>query len=124
MKSEVLLDSSFLLEVLLRQPLHAKCEKLLADSKAHVSVLSHFECYKKLRSRLSDGDALEAMAPLEAYALVPVTREIALTAADLSIEHGLGMADSLVLASAHELSATLVTLDNDFAKVPGVRVVR
>jgi predicted nucleic acid-binding protein len=123
-RSELLLDSSFVLELLLRQPLHAACAKALAGRRASLSALSHFECYRKLRSKLSEGDALEALAPLEVYPVVPVTREIALLAGDLALELGLGMADSLVLATAREIGATLVTLDNDFARIRGVTVLR
>lgn len=124
MRSDLLLDSSFVLELLLRQPLHARCAKLLAGRRASLSVISQFECYKKLRAKLSEGDALEALAPLEDFAVIPVSREIALYAADVALELGLGMADSLVLATAREIGAKLVTLDNDFARIPDVNVLR
>jgi predicted nucleic acid-binding protein len=34
------------------------------------------------------------------------------------------MADSLVLAQAKHMRVPLLTLDNDFAKIPGVKVLR
>ena len=50
----------------------------------------------------------------------PLTEEIALTAADLSLELGLAMADAIVLATARLASAGLVTSDGDFASISGV----
>ncbi|MEW6055426.1 MAG: PIN domain-containing protein [Bdellovibrionota bacterium] len=49
---------------------------------------------------------------------------MALYAADLSIEFELAMADSLILAFAKEAGVSLLTLDNDFAGIPNVVVVR
>ncbi|MBI3555383.1 MAG: PIN domain-containing protein [Deltaproteobacteria bacterium] len=56
--------------------------------------------------------------------LADLNRDIALTAADLSVQLRLATADSVVLAHAHTAGATLVTLDNDFAGVTGARVLR
>ena len=42
------------------------------------------------------------------------------TAADLSLEHGLAMADALILATAKLFRAELITSDRDFERVPGV----
>lgn len=44
----------------------------------------------------------------------------ALTAADLGLEHGLPMADSLIYATAMSAGVELVTSDADFAALPGV----
>ncbi|MDO8479587.1 MAG: PIN domain-containing protein [Candidatus Rokubacteria bacterium] len=52
------------------------------------------------------------------YALAPVDEPLALEAADLSLAHGLAMADSLVDATARRFGATLVTRDSDFEGPP------
>ena len=49
-----------------------------------------------------------------------MTGEIALTAADLSLEYGLAMADAMILATARMYRAELVTSDRDFESIPGV----
>lgn len=64
------------------------------------------------------------MALLSQNSVADLTSEIALTAADLSKEHKIGMADSIVLAHAQHVGGTLVTLDNDFSGMPGARVIR
>lgn len=120
----MVVDSSVLIEILLKHRLHEKCLRTISSQKVFIPVLAYFECYKKLRSKASESDALEAMGSLEKFEIISITREIALFAGDLSIEYGLPMADSLVLACAREYNVTLLTLDNDFAKIPGVKVIR
>ena len=51
-------------------------------------------------------------------------KALALEAADLSLAHGLGMADSLVYATARRFGATLVTGDADFEGLPDTVVIR
>lgn len=75
------------------------------------------------RARQAGSLALRILLDSSAW-VVDLSRSIALDAADLSLTHGLAMADSLVLAHALAASATLVTLDNDFARVPQVKVLR
>jgi predicted nucleic acid-binding protein len=55
---------------------------------------------------------------------VPVEESLALEAADVSLELGLAMADSIVYATARRHGATLVTADADFAGLPGAVVIR
>ncbi|MCU1230866.1 MAG: Ribonuclease VapC [Acidobacteria bacterium] len=52
--------------------------------------------------------------------VIPVTSEIALAAADLSLEFRLAMADAIILATARTLRAELVSSDRDFERIPGV----
>ena len=51
------------------------------------------------------------------------TDELALEAADLSLEHGLAMADAVVYATARHHAATLVTSHGDFQDLPGVEYI-
>jgi predicted nucleic acid-binding protein len=56
--------------------------------------------------------------------IAPVDESLALETADLSLVHGLAMADSLVYATARRHRATLVTADADFEGLTAVIVVR
>jgi predicted nucleic acid-binding protein len=47
-----------------------------------------------------------------------------LEAGDLSLAHGLAMADSLVYGTARRFRATLVTGDTDFEGLPETVVIR
>ena len=56
--------------------------------------------------------------------VIPVDESLALEAADLSLDVGLAMADSLVYATARRHRARLVTGDTDFQGLPGAIVIR
>lgn len=56
--------------------------------------------------------------------IVPVDESLALDAADLSLQYGLAMADSLVYATGQRHRATIVTADSDFEGLPGTVVIR
>ena len=120
----MVVDSSVFLEIFSDGKLRAKCERLLGQRSLSIPSLVLFEVYRKLRSRLEEFDALDAVAALRKHQIVDLTSDIALTAADLSLHHKLAVADSLVLAHARELGVPLVTLDNDFAGIEGVTVIR
>jgi predicted nucleic acid-binding protein len=49
---------------------------------------------------------------------------IALTAADVGIEHGLAGADAIVFATALTRRAELITSDADFERFPGLTYLR
>jgi predicted nucleic acid-binding protein len=49
---------------------------------------------------------------------------LALEAADVSLEHGLAMADSIVYATARRHGAKVVTGDADFDGLPDTVVIR
>jgi predicted nucleic acid-binding protein len=79
--------------------------------------------YKVIRRDLSEERAIEAVSALRRAAIAPVDESLALEAADLSLAHGLAMADSLVYATARRFGATLVTGDTDFVGLPDTVVV-
>lgn len=82
------------------------------------SVISVYEVYKWLKRERNEQEALRVVAAMKATQIVEVSEEIALTAGDLSLEYGLAMADSLILATARKLGIGLVTTDTDFEGIP------
>ena len=89
-----------------------------------MSAIEIYEVYKVIRRDLSEERALEAVAALRRATIAPVDESLALEAADLSLAHGLAMADSLVYATARRHGATLVTSDADFQGLPNAVIVR
>ena len=83
-----------------------------------------YEVYEVIRRDLSEERAVEAVSALRRAQIVPVDESLALEAADVSLEHGLAMADSIVYATARRHGATLVTGDADFEGLPGAVVIR
>ena len=83
-------------------------------------VIVIYEVYKRLKRELSEDDAVIAVSAMQRSQVVPIDQELALTAADLSLEHGLAMADAIVLATARKFQAELMTSDRDFEDIAGV----
>jgi predicted nucleic acid-binding protein len=83
-----------------------------------------YEVYKVIRRDISEERAVEAVSALRRATIAPVDEPLALEAADLSLTHGLAMADSLVYATARRFGATLVTRDADFEGLADAVVVR
>jgi predicted nucleic acid-binding protein len=86
-----------------------------------VPTLSLFEVFKRVTQQRSEDDALRAIAVMEQGRVVDLDRATALEAARLSIEHGIAMADSMMLATAYRYRATLWTQDSDFEGLQGTR---
>lgn len=120
----MVVDSSVWIEIVCDGPLRKKCEDLIKNADALVPSLVIYEIYKKLKKQTNEELSLEVVSALSKYQTIEIGRDVALLAGDLALEHDLGMADSMVLACARINNVPLLTLDNDFASLPGVRVVR
>jgi predicted nucleic acid-binding protein len=123
--SGILFDSSAWIELLSAGPLEKNCRAIFSKAtEVIVPTVVQYEVYRKTLVTVSEDRALSAVALLNQQTVLPMTTEVALLAADLSIQHKLGMADSLVLAHSQIAKATLVTLDNDFSSIAGVQIIR
>ncbi len=102
----------------------SKFEKYL-EGKAEIitPVIVIYEVYKKLKKHMSTEQADLAIAEMSRTHVVPVTSSIALAAADISLDHDLAMADAIVYATAIEFGCKVVTMDNDFRKLPRAEVI-
>lgn len=117
----IVIDSSGWVEFFTDGPLAGEYAKRLRNFSSIVTpVIILYEVYKRLKRDLSEDDAIVAVSAMQRTRIVPVGQQIALTAADLSLEHGLAMADSIILATAGMFRAELVTSDVDFDGLPGV----
>lgn len=86
-----------------------------------VPTLSLFEVFKRIAQQRSEDEALRAIAVMEQGKVVDLDRATALEAARLSMQHGIAMADSVMLATAYRYRATLWTQDSDFDGLEGAR---
>jgi len=86
-----------------------------------VPTLSLFEVFKRIAQQRSEDEALRAIAVMEQGKVVDLDRATALEAARLSMQHGIAMADSVMLATAYRHRATLWTQDSDFDGLAGAR---
>jgi predicted nucleic acid-binding protein len=89
-----------------------------------VSAIQLYEIYKVIRRDLSEERAIEALAALRRATLVDLDATLAIEAADIALDTGLAMADSIIYATAKRYDATLVSSDSDIADLPNTVVIR
>jgi len=82
-----------------------------------------FEIYRVMRRLVGAARANEVASALRRSRLVLLDESLALDAAEISIRHGLAMADSIIYATALLHGATLITGDHHFEGLPSVVIV-
>ena len=82
-----------------------------------------YEVFKRLTLDLGEENALQAVGIMSYGRVIELDRKIALDAARISLELKLAMADSIILASAHEYDAILWTQDAHFKGMEGVKYI-
>lgn len=122
---KTIVDSSGWIEFFTSGPLADRYASYLKNRNDLVTpTVVIYEVYKKVKRERGEEAALLATGQLKATQVIPLTEPIALRAADLSLQHGLAMADAIVCATAREQNARLVTSDTDLKDLPGVVYLR
>ena len=119
----IIIDSSGWLEFFTDGPFADEyAAHLKRPQQVLTSTIALYEVYKWVKRERSEEEALSAVATMQKTRVVPLTSEIALAAADISLAHRLAMADSIMLATARAHDSELVTGDSDFKGIEGVTV--
>ncbi|KPK93115.1 MAG: twitching motility protein PilT [Deltaproteobacteria bacterium SM23_61] len=87
------------------------------------STINIHEVFKKILEQKDENGALEAIAAMQQARVVDFNSALAISSAGLSYELKLSMADSIILATARSLKATLWTQDSHFANLPDVKYI-
>jgi predicted nucleic acid-binding protein len=85
-----------------------------------VPTTVQYELYKWVKRESDENTALDTIALAEDSLIVPLSTDIALVAADLTLSHRLAFADAVIYASAQKYNVELVTSDDHFEGLPGV----
>lgn len=88
-----------------------------------VPTVCMYEVFRRLLAQRGEAGALQAVGIMSLGTIADLTREIAVDAAAISFEHGIAMADSIILATTRANDATLWTQDADFEGMDGVRYI-
>ena len=121
----ILVDSSGWIEYLAGRPRADEFARYIeGDEPLVTSAIQVYEIYKVVRRDISEERAIESVSALRATEVVPVDESMALEAADISLEHGIAMADSIIFATAARYRAQIITADADFEGLPGVTLIR
>ena len=86
-----------------------------------VPTITLYEVFKVVLRESSENEALQATAAMQKGTVVDLTVPLAIAASKLSLEKGLPMADSIILATAKAYDAILWTQDSDFRNMAGVK---
>lgn len=90
-------------------------------SKLLVPTICLLEVFKRILQQRGEDSALQAAAMMMQGKMVDLIPHLALSAAKISFDHKLPMADSVILATARQHHATLWTQDADFKGLEGVK---
>jgi predicted nucleic acid-binding protein len=86
-----------------------------------VPTVTIYEVFKVVLRESSEHEALQAAVAMRKGTVVDLTAALAIAASKLSLEHNLPMADSIILATAKEVNATIWTQDSDFKNMDDVK---
>ncbi len=88
-----------------------------------VPTISLLEVFKRVLQQRGESEALQAVAVMQQGLVVELDSAVALSAARLSTENRLPLADSVILATARAMGATLWAQDADLKDMEGVQYI-
>ena len=113
-------DSSGWLEYFADSKRATLFSKPIEDTKnLIVPVITIYEVFKKLLLELDEDIALTAVAHMQMGSVIDLDQDLSMTAARISLENKLPMADSIIWSTALRYNATLWTQDEDFRGLKG-----
>lgn len=94
-----------------------------ATAELVVPSISIYEVFKRVLQQRDEEAALQVVALMAQGQVVALDQTLALSAARISLELRIPMADSIMVATARAYKATLWTQDIDLASVENVQYV-
>ena len=122
----ILIDSYGWIEYFANGPLAESYAAFIDEANPENTVtptIVIYEVYKRIKSVKGEQKALEAYAQMSRTKIVELTSPISLKAADISIMLNLGMADSIVMATAKAYNAEIVTSDEHLKSLEKVKFI-
>jgi toxin FitB len=117
-----IVDSSAWLEYLAAGPNAAYFAAAIENTaELIVPTLILYEVFKRIIQQRSENEALQVIAVMQQGRIADLDSRTALSAARISIDHQLPMADSMILATARLNNALLWTQDSHFEGIPNVK---
>lgn len=88
-----------------------------------VPTICLYEVFKRTLQQYDVSTAHSCINDMHSGNIIELDTSLALLGAQISIQHKLAMADSLIYATAQAHNATLWTQDEHFQSLPGVRYI-
>lgn len=117
----ILIDSCGWIEYFIDGPLADRYARYVEEADEDNSVtptIVVYEVYKKIKNVRGEREALEAFTQINRTKIIDLTRILGLKAADISLESGLGMTNSIAVATARAHGAEIVTSDEHLEGLP------
>lgn len=86
-----------------------------------VPTICLLEVFKRVLQQRDENAALQAMAAMYQGKVVDLDASLAISAAKISVDMNLPLADGVILATALASNATVWTQDADFKNITGVK---
>jgi len=122
----ILMDSYGWIEYFAEGPLADAYATFIERANAENTItptIVVYEVYKKVKSTKDEQNALEAYAQISRTKIVELTSPLSLEAADISLTTNLGMADSIIIATAKAYKAQILTSDEHLKNIKGVKFI-
>jgi len=82
-----------------------------------------YEVYRKIKNTKGEQKALEAYAQISRTKIIELNSPLSLEAADISLTTKLGMADSIIVATAKTYNAEIITSDKHLKNIKAVKFI-
>lgn len=122
----ILIDSYGWIEYFAEGPLADKYAPFIEEANTENAVtptIVIYEVYRKIKGLKGEEKALEAYAQISRTKIVELTPHLSLEAADISLKLGLGMADSIIVATAKAYNAQIITSDKHLKEIENVKFI-
>lgn len=119
-----LIDSSCWISYFTEHSIAVKVEKYVHKMDlVLIPTVVIYEVYRQLSRKIPDKESIFFITQLQKGLVVSLDQDLALKAAELSLNHKLGMADAIIYATALLYDAKVITLDSDFRGLPDCVVI-
>lgn len=119
-----LVDTSSWIEWLIASPTGQRVALDLPPYEAWlVPTIVQLDLAKWLTRDVGEDKADQVIAFTQMCVLAPLDTRLALSAAEICVQHKLATADAIIYATALEYGAELLTCDAHFKALPGVRYI-
>jgi len=122
----ILIDSYGWIEYFAEGPLADTYATFIERANAENTItptIVVYEVYKKIKSTKGEQNALEAYAQISRTEIIELTKSLSLEAADISLTTNLGMADSIIVATAKTHKAQILTSDEHLKNIKEVKFI-
>ena len=122
----ILIDSYGWIEYFAEGPLADEYASYIEKTNTENTVtptIVIYEVYKRIKNIEGEQRALEAYAQMSRTKIVDLTSSISIMAADISITMNLGMADSVIVATAEAYDAEIITSDEHLKSLERVKFI-